>query len=56
MQPSPTSAPIGNMIPGYWVSQAFYAAAKFGIANSPKDGATSADELAQQTEAQSDLS
>ncbi|WP_437193428.1 methyltransferase [Planctomicrobium sp. SH527] len=37
---------LDQMITGYWVSQAIYAAAKFGIADHLKDGSKSVDELA----------
>ncbi len=37
---------LDQMITGYWVSQAIYAAAKFEIADHLKDGSMSVDELA----------
>jgi hypothetical protein len=46
--PSP-HAQLDRMITGYWLSQAIYAAAKFGIADLLATGARSADDLAQQT-------
>ncbi len=38
---------LDGMITGYWISQAIYAAAKFGIADHLKDGSKSVDELAE---------
>jgi hypothetical protein len=38
---------LDRMITGYWISQAIYAAAKFGIADHLKDGSKSAEELAE---------
>lgn len=40
---------LDQMITGYWISQAIYAAAKFGIADHLKDGPQSIDELARAT-------
>src|SRR5687768_8282516 len=40
---------LDRMITGYWLSQAIYAAAKFGIADLVAGGPRSVDELAQQT-------
>jgi len=40
---------LDSMITGYWISQAIYAAAKFGIADHLKDGPKSVDELANTT-------
>src|SRR6516162_2593917 len=37
---------LDQMITGYWISQAIYAAAKFGIADLLKDGPKTAGELA----------
>jgi hypothetical protein len=37
---------LDRMISGYWVSQAIYAAAKFGIADLLKDGPSSVEQLA----------
>ena len=37
---------LDQMISGYWISQAIYAAAKFGIADHLKDGPKSVEELA----------
>jgi hypothetical protein len=44
-QPSPQQQ-LGQMITGYWISQAIYVAAKLGIADLLKAGPKSADELA----------
>ncbi len=40
---------LDHLITGYWVSQAIYAAAKFGIADHLEDGPRSVDELAATT-------
>jgi len=40
---------LDEMITGYWISQAVYAAAKFGIADLLKDGPKSVEELAEST-------
>lgn len=40
---------LDQMITGYWISQAIYAAAKFGIADLLKDGPRTAEELASAT-------
>ncbi len=40
---------LDQMITGYWMSQAIYAAAKFGIADHLKDGPQSIDQLAEAT-------
>ncbi|MCA9216677.1 MAG: methyltransferase [Planctomycetales bacterium] len=45
---------IDRMITGYWISQAIYAAAKFGIADCLKDGPKSIDQLAAETSASPD--
>ena len=45
---------LDKMITGYWVSQAIYAAAKFGIADHLKDGPRSIDDLAATTSTNSD--
>ena len=45
---------LDKMITGYWVSQAIYAAAKFGIADHLKDGPRSVDDLAAVTSTNSD--
>jgi hypothetical protein len=45
----PAFADLDRMITGYWLSQAIYAAAKFGIADSLARGPKSVDDLAQQT-------
>jgi|tagenome__1003787_1003787.scaffolds.fasta_scaffold20957168_2 hypothetical protein len=47
-EPSP-HAQLDRMITGYWLSQAIYAAAKFGIADLLSSGPKSIDELAQKT-------
>jgi len=46
MAESSHSQQLDQMITGYWVSQAIYAAAKFGIADHLKDGPKSVEELA----------
>ncbi|HEX3600133.1 MAG TPA: methyltransferase [Lacipirellulaceae bacterium] len=46
--PSP-HAQLDRMITGYWLSQAIYAAAKFGIADTLKSGPRSVEDLAKQT-------
>ena len=51
----PPQAQLGQMITGYWTSQAIYAAAKFGIADLLNDGPKSADELASATGTKSEL-
>jgi hypothetical protein len=43
------AAQLDQMITGYWLSQAIYAAAHFGIADLLKDGPCPIDDLAQQT-------
>ena len=43
------AAHLDQMITGYWISQAIYAAAKFGIADLLQDGSRSSEELAQAT-------
>lgn len=40
---------LDQMITGYWISQAIYAAARFGIADLLKDGPRTAEELASAT-------
>jgi hypothetical protein len=40
---------LDGMITGYWISQAIYAAAKFGIADELKDGPRSVEQLAEAT-------
>ena len=40
---------LDGMITGYWISQALYAAAKFGIADHLKDGSRSVEDLAEAT-------
>lgn len=45
---------LDKMITGYWVSQAIYAAATFGIADHLKDGPRSVDDLAAATSTNSD--
>lgn len=51
--PSPQQQ-LDQMITGYWVSQAIYAAAKFGIADLLKDGPKSVGELAAATSTDAD--
>lgn len=48
-------AQLGQMITGYWVSQAIYAAAKLGVADHLTDGPKSIAELAAATETKSDF-
>jgi Dimerisation domain len=48
-------AQLGQMITGYGISQAIYAAAKFGIADLLSDGPKSVDELATATGAKPGL-
>ncbi len=43
------SAQLDRMITGYWISQAIYAAAKFGIADLLKQGPESVEDLAEKT-------
>jgi len=45
---------LDEMITGYWVSQAIYAAAKFGIADLLKDGPKTAEQLAAATSTNAD--
>lgn len=45
----PPQAQLGQMITGYWTSQAIYAAAKFGIADLLAEGPKSVEELANAT-------
>ena len=45
----PPQAQLGQMITGYWTSQAIYAAAKFGVADLLTDGSKSVDQLATAT-------
>jgi hypothetical protein len=45
---------LDQMISGYWISQAIYAAAKFGIADHLKDGPKTVRELASATSANPD--
>ena len=51
----PPQAQLGQMITGYWTSQAIYAAAKFGIADLLNEGAKSVDELASATDTKPEL-
>src|SRR5438046_2503876 len=44
-----THQQLDQMITGYWISQAIYAAAKFGIADQLKDGPKTVEELAAAT-------
>lgn len=55
MQTIPPHEQLGRMITGYWISQAIYAAAKFGIADLLKEGPKSVDELAAATNTEPDL-
>lgn len=48
-------ARLGQMITGYWTSQAIYAAAKFGIADLLSDGPKSVEELASATDTKPEL-
>lgn len=45
----PPQAQLGQMLTGYWTSQAIYAAAKFGIADLLNEGTKSVEELASAT-------
>lgn len=45
---------LDRMISGYWISQAIYAAASFGIADLLKDGPRGIDELSQASETNTD--
>jgi hypothetical protein len=45
---------LDELIRGYWISQAIYAAAKFGIADLLAEGPTSVDELAKATSTNAD--
>lgn len=45
---------LDRMISGYWISQAIYAAAKFGIADLLKGGPRTVDELAETTQTDAD--
>ena len=51
----PPQAQLGQMITGYWTSQAIYAAAKFGIADLLGEGAKSVEELATDTGTRADF-
>lgn len=51
----PPQARLGQMITGYWTSQAIYAAAKFGIADLLTGGPKSVDELATATDTKPEL-
>ncbi len=51
----PPQAQLGEMITGYWISQAIYAAAKFGIADLLNEGSLTVDELATATATKPDL-
>jgi len=54
MTESSTHQQLDRMITGYWISQAIYAAAKFGIADHLKDGPRSVEELAKATSTNAD--
>ena len=49
MQPTSPHEQLDRMITGYWISQAIYAAAKFGIADQLKDGPRTIEQLAADT-------
>jgi hypothetical protein len=49
MTAASTNQQLDQMITGYWISQAIYAAAKFGIADLLEDGPRTAEELASAT-------
>lgn len=51
----PPQAQLGQMITGYWTSQAIYAAAKFGIADLLTGGPKSVEELASATDTMPEL-
>ena len=55
MKDIPPPGQLGQMITGYWTSQAIYAAAKFGIADLLDDGAKSVEELATITDTKPEL-
>lgn len=55
MKEIPPEARLGQMITAYWISQAIYAAAKFGIADLLNDGTKSVDELASVSGTKPDL-
>ena len=46
MAETSTHQQLDQMITGYWISQAIYAATKFGIADHLKDGPKTVGELA----------
>ena len=52
-EPTP-SQQLDRMITGYWISQAIYAAAKFGIAELLQDGPRTVEELAEASSANAD--
>ena len=54
MAEATTHQQLDQMITGYWVSQAIYAAAKFGIADLLKDGPRTVPELANATSTNAD--
>jgi len=49
MTDTSTHQQLDQMITGYWISQAIYAAAKFAIADHLKDGPKTVGELADAT-------
>lgn len=51
----PPHAQLGQMISGYWISQAIYAAAKLGIADLLNSGPRSSEDLARATGTKADL-
>jgi ubiquinone/menaquinone biosynthesis C-methylase UbiE len=54
MQPTSPHEQLDRMITGYWISQAIYAAAKFGVADHLKDGPRSIEQLAAATSTNAD--
>lgn len=55
MKEFPPAARLGQLITGYYASQAIFAAAKFGIADLLVDGSKSIEELAHATETKPEL-
>ena len=55
MTDAETAGRLTQLISGYWISQAVYAAAKLGIANLLKDGPRTVDELAAASETRAPL-
>lgn len=54
MPETSTHQQLDGMITGYWISQAIYAAAKFGIADQLKDGPRSVEQMADATSTNAD--